>query len=291
MKRLSSTCLAAVLAVSAVSLAPSSVRAAESLEGCVGFIDSLPATIATQGVWCLREDLSTAMASGNAISVDTNNVTIDCNGYKVGGLAAGEASTTRGIRAFNRQNTTVRNCALRGFYHGVELIGESGGGHLVEHNRFDQNLLRGIYIDGDNNLVRENRVFDTGGAPGVTTAWGMGGSADFIGNTISGGFVAGEETQFVYGILLSGPGSVRDNIVRGLLHSEGAAGQTTGIRVGGGASGAIIQHNHVTAAEPGFNGYGIWGNTVDSAICSGNIVSGFVGGIGECHDGGGNASH
>jgi len=291
MKHLSSACLAAVFAASAVSLVPSSARAAESLEGCAGFIDSLPAIITTQGVWCLRHDLSTAMSSGNAISVNTNNVTIDCNGFKVGGLAAGEASTAIGIHAFDRLNATVRNCALRGFYNGIELVGDAGGGHLVEHNRLDQNLVRGIHIEGENNLVRDNRVFDTGGSVSSTTAWGMGGSADFIGNTVSGGFVASEATQFVYGILLTGPGSARDNIVRGLLHSEAATGNATGIRVGSLGSGVTIQHNHVTAAEPAFDGYGIWGNTVDSAICSGNIVSGFTGGIGGCHDGGGNASH
>ena len=282
------TCLlAATLAPALVPVA----RAAESYDGCAGFIDSLPATIATQGVWCLRKDLSTAMASGAAITIATNNVTIDCNDFKLGGLAAGNASTTRGIQAQSRQNLTVRNCALRGFYNGIELVGDAGGGHLVEHNRLDQNLVRGIHIEGENNLVRDNRVFDTGGSVSSTTAWGMGGSADFIGNTVSGGFVASEATQFVYGILLTGPGSARDNIVRGLLHSEAATGNATGIRVGSLGSGVTIQHNHVTAAEPAFDGYGIWGNTVDSAICSGDIVSGFTGGIGGCHDGGGNASH
>src|SRR5690606_14995164 len=63
-------------------------RAADDYDACAGFIDSVPATITSQGVWCLRKDLSTAIASGSAITIATNNVTIDCNGFKLGGLAA-----------------------------------------------------------------------------------------------------------------------------------------------------------------------------------------------------------
>ena len=53
-----------------------SAHAAQSLDTCAGFLDTLPTTISTQGVWCLRHDLSTNIASGNAITVATNNVTI-----------------------------------------------------------------------------------------------------------------------------------------------------------------------------------------------------------------------
>ncbi|HEY0660644.1 MAG TPA: hypothetical protein VGD21_04900 [Lysobacter sp.] len=37
--------------------------ATESYDNCNGFIDTLPATISTQGTRCLRKDLSTAMKS------------------------------------------------------------------------------------------------------------------------------------------------------------------------------------------------------------------------------------
>src|SRR5690606_3094851 len=133
---------------------------AETYATCTGFIDSLPATISTQGVWCLRKNLSTAITEGSAIVIATNNVTIDCNGFKVGGLAGGEYTLAMGIRATDRQNVTVRHCNVRGFYCGVQL---SGAGHLVEDSRFDNSSYAGIYVRGDNNLVRRNRVYDTGG--------------------------------------------------------------------------------------------------------------------------------
>ena len=93
-------------------------------------IASLPATLSSQGVYCLKQDLSTAIASGNAITVAVNNVTIDCNGYKLGGLAAGITTRAYGIRADGRVNTVVRNCNVRGFFAGMWMQG--GAGHVID---------------------------------------------------------------------------------------------------------------------------------------------------------------
>src|SRR6187200_130915 len=112
--------------------------AAEGYDACTGFIDSLPATITTQGTWCLRKDLSTAIAAGTAITLATNNVTLDCNGFKLGGLSGGADSQATAVSALERLNIAVRHCSIRGFSVGVSLAGLSTGGHLVEDNRFDQ---------------------------------------------------------------------------------------------------------------------------------------------------------
>lgn len=58
-----------------------------------------------QGVWRLRADISTAVSSGNAITVNSNNVIIDCNHFKPGGLAAGIGTQAIGIAGFDRLNT------------------------------------------------------------------------------------------------------------------------------------------------------------------------------------------
>ncbi|MDN5781750.1 MAG: hypothetical protein L0H23_06975, partial [Luteimonas sp.] len=90
----------AVLALLASALfLPTSALAAESYDNCSHFIDSVPATISSQGVWCMRKDASTAITSGNAITISANNVVIDCNHFKIGGLAAGNASDAYGILA------------------------------------------------------------------------------------------------------------------------------------------------------------------------------------------------
>src|SRR6185369_13051491 len=93
-----------------LGVAPSLVRAAESYDNCVGFVDSVPAVIATQGTWCLRHDLSTAITAGNAITIATNNVIIDCNDFKLGDLSAGAGTQAVGVQATDRLNTTVRHC-------------------------------------------------------------------------------------------------------------------------------------------------------------------------------------
>ena len=123
------------------AFAPGTARAAASVDSCTGYVPSLPATITTHGTWCLAKDLSTGITSGAAITVTTNNVTIDCGGYKIGGLPAGPGTGTTGIQALGRQNTTVRDCAVRGFLRGISL---EGNGQVVVGNR-----VREVVADGN----------------------------------------------------------------------------------------------------------------------------------------------
>jgi hypothetical protein len=262
-------------------------QAAQSYDNCNGFIDSLPATISMQGVWCLRHDLATNITSGNAIEIAANNVTIDCNDFKLGGLAAGDLSQAYGIYAGDRQNSTVRHCNVRGFHVGI-LLG--GAGHLVEDNRLDNNLVTGIGVYGDHNLVQHNRVFDTGGlSPDVIQEDinAIIASADIIDNTIDG--VASDPAMAlgVTGIwALGADGLVKGNRVGGLL-DNGA--QAYGIYVSG--SNQSIVDNHVTAAVAATVGTGFGGPGIDSAICTSNTSMKFATtGFGGCIDNGGNTS-
>jgi len=208
-----------LLAVLFASLpAPGPVRA--ETVNCIS-ITSLPATISTQGVYCLKQDLATAIGSGNAISINTNNVTLDCNHFKVGGLAAGLATQAKGISASARANIVVRNCNVRGFRTGISL---GGSGHVVESNRLDGNLQHGILVQGENSTVRGNRVFDTGGVDVASRGIETSGAVDIIDNTVSGVETADGSGFAATGILaLSSPGgSVKGNIVRGVTGDNGA---------------------------------------------------------------------
>ena len=101
-------------------------------------ITTLPTTITVQGIYCLTGDLATSMTSGLAIDIQTNNVTIDLNGWKLGGLAAGAGTGTVGIFAWARKNITIRNGTIRGFYRGILLNDGSpytaSQGHLIERS-------------------------------------------------------------------------------------------------------------------------------------------------------------
>ena len=137
-------------------------------------ITSLPAVITVQGIYCFTGDLNTALTSGNAIDIQTNNVVLDLNGFKLGGLAAGLGTNAFGIAADNRQNLTIKNGTIRGFFLGIRL-GNSGAsqGHVVEDIRADQNTSIGLSVAGAGHIVRNNQVVATGG----TTAFGANANA------------------------------------------------------------------------------------------------------------------
>jgi hypothetical protein len=262
--------------------------AADSFDSCAGFITSLPATISTQGVWCMNRDMATSLASGAAISIRTNNVTIDCNDFKLGGFAAGAGSLTHGIHAVGRVNITVRNCMLRGFNRGVYLEGTSGGGHVVEDSRVEGSLVVGIHVEGDGSLVQRNLVTDTGGATGSLSSAGiLGNGANLLDNTVDGVTAAGS-AQYTFGLIGNGFGAlVARNSVRNVISSNG---YSTGISTSGPA--ATVRENAIA------NPAGVSGGSPQSGIdaggpqtegfCIDNTVAGYSTPLFFCHDMAGN---
>jgi len=263
-------------------------HAAESYDNCTGFIDTLPATISTQGTWCLRKDLSTAMTSGAAITVNSNNVTIDCNDYKLGGLAAGMLSDTSGIRS-DKLNVTVRQCRARGFRIGIDLTGAYA---LVEHNRLDLNTFTGIRSTGESSVIRSNTVLDTGGrAAAAARGIDVAGPVDVIGNIIGGVTSDPANNLSAWGILLSGGelsgSAISGNHVRGLV--PGGSGTRRGISAL--SSGVSIRDNVVgldggVSADVGVACATSVVATGNSVVAVGSAVAYAV----ACIDGGGNAS-
>ncbi len=161
--------LASLSAVFAVAL---SVMPAQAETVNCTHITTLPAVITIPGVYCLTQSLTTAIASGNAIDVQASNVVIDLNGFRVAGLAAGLGTGAVGIHALNRQNITIKNGIVRGFFAGIQLEG-GGTGHLIEDVLADQNTAYGIMIQAARSVIRRNRVLTTGGTTketGVGTA-------------------------------------------------------------------------------------------------------------------------
>ncbi|WP_167285321.1 right-handed parallel beta-helix repeat-containing protein [Marilutibacter alkalisoli] len=228
--------------------------------------------------------MSTSMTSGDAITINTNNVTLDCNHFKIGGLAAGTGTVTNGVRAASRFNATVRNCNIRGFYRGVYL--NAGGGHLVENSSFDGNTLYGIYVISSNSTIRNNLVIDTGGstastslAAGIFAAFGV----DIINNTVNGVAPTGTDTSAI-GINtdFNGSGSISGNRVRGLAPT--GAGVPYGIYTTN-TGRSIIRDNDVQGPGPGVAGsLGIRCFTNEGTVLD-NAIAGFQTGIANCFTG------
>jgi parallel beta-helix repeat protein len=198
--------------------------AAESYDNCTGFIDTLPATISTRGTWCMQADINATNSFGAAITVTADNVTIDCNDFRLSNLEVGENTLATGIVASQqaRHNITVRNCQIEGFRYGIALLGFS---HNIDGNTVEASTYVGIATRGEGNIVQNNLVRDTGGQPGMIAGYGISmfglyGSA--LNNTVVG--VHGDDaTDSVYGIAIE-RGAVQGNRVMNL------ASNATGIR-------------------------------------------------------------
>ena len=274
----------ALAALLAVFSGPAS--GASSYDSCAGYLDSVPATLTTQGTWCLSRDLASSLATGAAITAANNNITIDCNGFKLNGLTAGTSTQATGILSNNRLNITVRGCSIRGFQYGVYLGGYKGGGHLVEDNRLDSNRLAAIFVAGDGSTIRRNLVLDTGGgtdpyaageAYGMMTFYDV----DVLDNTISGvapvlGEFGGRATG-IYTVLMNG--TIAGNRIRGLVSL--GEGEAIGMDLAGETPGRyLVSDNHIVGdLRPG--GVGIWCRS-DKPRVRDNVVSGFATGIQTC---------
>ena len=287
--RVQSFCLLVLLALLAWA---KPVRAAESYDNCTGFIASLPAVISTQGTWCFNKDLNTAVTSGQAITISTNNVTIDCNNFKLGGLAAGLGTQATGIYASDHFNATVRHCSIRGFFYGIWLRGTTGsstGGHAVEDNRLDGNTYTGLVVEGDGSVVRRNRVFDTGGStagfPGAY-AIAAGYSVDILDNTVSGALATSGSNGNAWGIVtsyLSDGSSVNGNRVRGLL--KDGTGTAHGIHIGN--VGHVNLRSNDLIGDASVNSFGVYCTGVEDRLKD-NLIGHFEGAYAFCGDAGGN---
>jgi hypothetical protein len=259
-------------------LNPTTVHAAQSYDNCTGFITSLPATITTQGTWCLNADLTTAITSGNAITVAANNVTIDCNDFKLGGLAAGAATQAYGIYANTRDNLTIRRCNIRGFYSGTDLF--SGSGHLVEDNRFDSNTFVGVYVASNRSIIRRNLVIATGGSSVSGLSYGIysQGSVDVLDNTVNGVTATGTNNDASGIYTSSNPdGRISGNSVRGLV--KAGAGAAYGIYNYN--SGRIMLSNNQVVGDGSAGGIGLYCATAQGRA-TGNVVGGFATAISTC---------
>jgi hypothetical protein len=280
-RQLQSSIVSAFMALTAIffiGLVPATPAQAETFNTCAGFITSLPFTITTQGIWCLNADLTTAITSGSAITVAANNVTIDCNDFKLGGLAAGAGTTTFGIFADSRDNLNIRRCNIRGFLIGAYLL--NGSGHLIEDNRFDSNTFVGIDVTSNRSIIRRNLIIATGGSSVSATPSGIysSGSVDIIDNIVNGVMANGTNTN-AYGIQTSAnpDGSISGNRVRGLVKT----GTASAYGILNFTSGRITLRNNDVVGDGSAGSIGLLCASAQGRA-TWNVVGGFATNISTC---------
>lgn len=241
-------------------------------------ITTLPAVITVQGIYCLKHNLVTSITTGNAIEIQTNNVTIDLNGWKLGGSAAGAGTDAIGIYANERKNITVRNGTIRGFYRGIYLDGSTGFGHIIEGIRADGNKFTSLRVKGDNVIVRNNQIINTGDTDNGGIAYGIlvtdGRNVLITGNVISGV----TETATVYGIRVNdvAVASISGNFIFDLL----TAAVRRGIAFQSSANVSILGNRIINEANGSF---AIAELTASTGIdCIGNVARGYTTGSDGC---------
>ena len=220
-------------------------------------ITSLPYTITLQGNYCLVKNLSTPIATGAAITINTDFVNLDLKGFKIGGGAAGPGTQTSGVYALNRKNITVRNGNIRGFLRAVFLEDNSGTltasqGHVVTKLRVDENTYAGIHVQGRGTVIRGNQVVTTGGS----TIFGANADA--------------------YGIRTEGAEArALDNDVTDTTPAGTGSGIAVGVEQ---STGSVAEKNRVGNSTPN-NSYGIRVLNGNDVLVVGNRLSGLAFGV------------
>ena len=252
-------------------------------------ITGLPITITSQGVFCLKRSigLSPGLLTGAAIDIQTNNVIIDLNGFKIGNLSAGAGTEALGIRAVNRKNIVIKNGTVRGFYTAIGLGGSDSSGHIVEDMLLDQNTVFGIFAEGTGFVIQRNQIVLLGGSTveesdSAIGIFLVGSNMRILDNDISELFADADGIIIAIGVLISSGIVVQGNRISNEQLSAGLGG---GIAVSsGGIGGTNVRDNHIMNFRRGIEFF------ESTGIYSGNQVFGadipFLGGT----NGGNNAS-
>jgi len=291
---------AARAAAALLALATAPAAFAETTS-CLG-VGALPATLTAPGHYCLGSDVDVAGDDTYAITLNGNDIVLDCNGHRLRSTAT--TSNTIGVYIFNgAMRATVRNCRVEGF--GTGILAEYTMTDAPRVLRIHGNHVsrsRGTGIDGRGSgiLVEDNQVVDSLGSAsrnpvGIVLSGHSGGIA--TGNVIRNNTVTGFKPEFPgpsnlsVGIQFSYQQGIQveGNTVMGLYARTGAGvyGMT-----GGNGTGNSIRGNTIVTPPPlpspfdGGNYYGVFlqGPVEDQAthVCVDNRVGHFGTNLSGC---------
>lgn len=241
-------------------------------------ITSPGATINSPGIYCLTGNINApgGFNTGNAIHIKANNVTLDLNGWKLDGEAAGTATQATGILV-EADNVTIQNGTIRGFRSGILLYGRGG---VLQNIRAAQITSLGILISGESIVVRDNQLLDIGGSTVSTTMTAYGiivlGNHNLIENNFIAGLSSGGSSS-EYAIFA---GNAHWSMVRGNFITDTAKPTGGGVSYGIAAlasSGITIRENNVTNYISGIiYGLGSTGKYMNNLTS--NVGTAFAGG-------------
>lgn len=239
-------------------------------------ITSVPFTITTPGIYCLKQNLvnttdpAPAYLAG-AIEIQADNVTVDLNGFTLSNSLAGPANRMNGVVAFHRKDVTLRNGHVDGFANAVLLGGLLAQRSTVENISANASNYRGIFVVGADSVIRDNHITNVGPgdldseATGITLVYSE--NSVIEGNLVSS--IAETAAAFGIGVGFSQTVSVRGNTIYNIKN----AAQTNGISFYS-VTRAGISDNHLMNNPAGNAGIADLGFSMQIG-CINNAVSGF----------------
>jgi hypothetical protein len=278
-RRASASTAVLFAAIALGALLPRVASATPGLDACTGVLQRTPGTtteltVSQPGTWCLDQDMVEDMDDVDGIfrmiSVDADDVTIDCRGHRL--VFGGAADQSRGVATFGMQSgLTIRNCRFSGFSNAISVFGDD---FLVEDNVVRDPVPSTFgnekAIDGyGNGTIRRNRLYDS-----ITLAILAKGSSQVVDNLVDGCVESPGSSSQAQGIQITQPVAavVRGNIVRGLASS--APNQVFGVvvAVGAGDERTVVADN-VLVHDGSMGPVGILCDA--GARVSGNVIAGF----------------
>lgn len=197
-------------------------------------ITSIPYVIKQPGLYLFTEHMTTNIASGNAITIASDDVIVDLNGFMLDGLAAGSGTEAKGIYADHCKNVMIKNGVIKGFKNAINIDSSwraSGDNSLppkpsnaiiIENIRALKNIYKGIYVKGDNSIIRNNMI--SGGGIGIHVSGSdFDGVASGQGTVIENNSISSLYETNVFGIYLvyTSKIAVKNNVISGLRSSPG----------------------------------------------------------------------
>jgi hypothetical protein len=214
-----------------VILCPSAAHAAS----CTA-IAAVPTTISAPGNYCLVQNYTVNQGAGAAISIASNDVSLDCDGHSIRNLSTFNNGSSTGIYAYGQNNITVKNCRITGgFTNGIDIsqsntIANKAYYNTIENNYVAGPLLHGIRAYGSVIEVSNNRVYDIGGqlnnyAVGIRLG-GSTAAGAFRMHIVRNNYVVGTRSPYsaAYGIFSDGS-LASAYIDNGVAGTAGAAGK------------------------------------------------------------------
>ena len=101
-------------------------------------------------IYNLTQDIDDS-SNTTCVNVTADNVTLDCNGYKIDGVYS---ASTYGVYAFGRNNITVKNCNITDWWYGVYL--SSSFNSMIFNNNLTNNYHGIEMIDSWQNNISKN---------------------------------------------------------------------------------------------------------------------------------------